>query len=221
MPEYFNEKINLGILLAPVAGWSNQPNKILRFESQPEFIKLALGLLDTIHMWNIFPQNMLTTEGRMVVCSYFSSKLCDLVLSMFVDADPSVDITTPERYSMALSNMPAGSGIYTYVHYAQLIVSKTDAFKRFDHGKEENMKRYGQESPPDYDLSVIDYPIGIFSGDSDLMADPKDVKWTAEQLNHTLVFNQEYHLGHLSFAMAKDMTFFTKDVMDLIKQYNP
>jgi len=39
-PEFYNEKLNLGVLLAPVAGWSNQSNKILRFESQPEMVKL-------------------------------------------------------------------------------------------------------------------------------------------------------------------------------------
>jgi hypothetical protein len=67
---------------------------------------------------------------------------------------------------------------------------------------------------------LINFPVAIFSGDTDKMADPKDVKWTAEQLNHTLVFNQEYHLGHLSFAIAKDMSFFTKDVMNLVNDYN-
>ena len=44
--------------------------------------------------------------------------MCDLVLSIFVDADPSIDITTPEQFSMALSNIPGGSGVYNYVHYA-------------------------------------------------------------------------------------------------------
>lgn len=156
----------------------------------------------------------------MVFCSYFDSKICDLVLSIFVDADPDIDITTPDRFSMFLSNSPAGSGIYNYVHYAQLIVAEKEAFRRFDYGKQKNLDKYGQESPPDYDLSLIKFPVGIFSGDTDLMADPTDVKWTAQQLNHNLVFNKEYHLGHLSFAIAKDMSFFTEDVMNLVNKYN-
>lgn len=88
-------------------------------------------------------------------------------------------------------------------------MSEKEAFRRFDYGKETNLAKYGQEAPPDYDMSLIKFPVGIFSGDTDKMADPKDVKWTAQQLNHTLVFNKEYHLGHLSFAIAKDMSFFT------------
>ena len=118
MPEYFNEKINLGVLLAPPIGMSNLSTKILRFESQPEMVKLIVGLLDTTHMWDILPKDFLTTGVPMVICSYFDSQLCNLILSVFLDADPSVDITTPDRYSMALSNMPAGSGMYNYVHYA-------------------------------------------------------------------------------------------------------
>jgi len=117
-PEFYNEKLNLGVLLAPVAGWSNQSNKILRFESQPEMVKLLTGLLDTLHLWDIFPKNFLTQDARMFFCSYFGNKMCDLILHFFVDADPSVDITTPDRYSMALSNMPGGSGVNNYVHYA-------------------------------------------------------------------------------------------------------
>jgi len=35
------------------------------------------------------------------------------------------------------------------------------------------------------------------------MADPKDVAWTSEQLKKTLVFNHEYYMGHMSFAIGK------------------
>jgi lysosomal acid lipase/cholesteryl ester hydrolase len=220
IPDYFNERLNLAILLAPPASMKNLDTKIIRFESQPPVVKLIVGLMETIHLYNILPKDFLTTGVPMVFCSYFDNKLCDLVLSIFVDADPSIDLTSPDRWSMALSNMPAGSGIFNYVHYAQLIVSPTEVFRRFDYGKTENVKKYGQETPPDYDLSLIKFPVAIMSGDTDKMADPKDVKWTASKLQHTLVFNKEYHLGHLSFAIAKDMSFFTQDAMDLINKYN-
>ena len=179
IPEYFNEKINLGIMLAPPAGMTNLSTKLLRFESRPAMVFLIETLLDTLHLWNILPQDFFTQEVPMIFCSYFGNKMCDMILSAFLDADPSVDITTPDQYSMALSNMPGGSGVYNYVHYAQLIQSKEEAFRRFDHGKKENLKRYGQKSPPDYDLSLINFPVAIFSGDGDKMADPKDVAWTA------------------------------------------
>ena len=81
-------------------------------------VKLIVGLLDTIHLWDIVPKDFLTTGVPVIFCSYFGNKMCDLVLSIFTDADPSIDITTPEFYNKYLSTMPAGSGVYSYVHYA-------------------------------------------------------------------------------------------------------
>lgn len=42
------------------------------------------------------------------------------------------------------------------------------------------MKLYGQKSPPDYNLGEIDFPVAMFNGDVDTLADPKDVQWTAQ-----------------------------------------
>ena len=82
------------------------------------------------------------------------------------------------------------------------------------------MKRYGQRTPPDYDMSQIDFPIAILSGDGDKLADPQDVKWTSQQLAHTLIYNHEYHMGHMSFAIGKDMSWFTVDCMSILNHYN-
>ena len=48
---------------------------------------------------------------------------------------------------------------------------------------------------------------------------PIDVDWVYDQLkgNGNVVFYKQYRLGHLSFAVAKDMTFFTVDAMNLFK----
>ena len=143
MPDYFNSKIKLGILLAPPASMHNLSTKIIRFESQPQILNLLVGLAETLHLYDIVPKDFLTSEAPMIFCSYFDSKMCDLVLSMFTDADPDIDITTPDRWNMLLSNMPAGSGLFNFVHYAQLIGSKTEAFRRFDHGKKKNLAKYG------------------------------------------------------------------------------
>ena len=52
-------------------------------------------------------------------------------------------------------------------------------FRRYDYESDAgNMAAYGQKTPPEYDLSLLDFPIGIFSGSEDTLADPEDVKWT-------------------------------------------
>ena len=36
-----------------------------------------------------------------------------------------------------------------------------------------------------------------------------------------VVEDLEFPLGHASFAIAKDMTWFSKDVVDIVNKYNP
>jgi len=43
------------------------------------------------------------------------------------------------------------------------------------------MKKYNSETPPDYDLSLLDFPLGLFGGKNDVLADPKDVDWFYNQ----------------------------------------
>jgi hypothetical protein len=82
--------------------------------------------------------------------------------------------------------------------------------------RKKNIKHYGQPTPPKYDLSLLDFPIAIFGGKKDLMADPKDVEWTYNQLKKSVIFYHQYYLGHMSFAIAKDMSWFSVDVISIL-----
>jgi len=66
----------------------------------------------------------------------------------------------------------------------------------------------------------LKFPLAVFSGSKDLLADPKDVAWTVAQMKDTIIFDHEYYLGHMSFAIAKDMSFFTVDTMAILNHYN-
>jgi hypothetical protein len=61
----------------------------------------------------------------------------------------------------------------------------------------------------------------MFVGIEDELADPIDNEWADSMMQKAVVFYHEYHLGHLSFMVAKDMSFFTVDAMALIKNYSP
>lgn len=93
-------------------------------------------------------------------------------------------------------------------------------FRRFDYGEKENLVRYNQTEAPDFDLSNISFPIAIFYGNQDKLADPADVKWLKEQLKDNVIHFQELDFGHLSFAIAKDMSYFTETCMQIINEYN-
>ena len=58
-------------------------------------------------------------------------------------------------------------------HYAQMITN--DNFAYFDYGEEENMKKYGQKTPPNIDLGKIkNIPTALFIGNYDELGDVKD-----------------------------------------------
>lgn len=44
----------------------------------------------------------------------------------------------------------------------------------------------------------------------------EDVDWLNQQLGDRVVYYAQYPMGHMSFAIAKDMSFFKVDAMALI-----
>ena len=48
-----------------------------------------------------------------------------------------------------------------------------EEFHRFDYGPRENIKKYGQPTPPTYDLSLVKAPVYLYFGDNDPLAPPE------------------------------------------------
>jgi hypothetical protein len=61
----------------------------------------------------------------------------------------------------------------------------------------------------------------MIQGSSDKLSDTLDDEWLYQRISDHVVFRKIYPLGHASFGIAKDMSWFSGDVVDLIKQYNP
>lgn len=120
---------------------------------------------------------------------------------------------------MFISNEPSGQSYRTFVYYAQMINS--GECRLYDYGRLENKKRYGTYDPPMVPLENIQIPVALFSGSLDGLADPTDVANLSAALGDQVVFQKEYLLDHFSFAIAKDMTWFSTDAVDLLHQYNP
>jgi hypothetical protein len=63
-------------------------------------------------------------------------------------------------------------------------------------------------------------PIALLGGSSDLLVSVTDVDWLNQQLGDNVVWYKQYSLGHMSFAIAKDMTWFKEDAMNIINKYS-
>ena len=71
-----------------------------------------------------------------------------------------------------LGHYPGGSSTKNFVHFKQFV--KVEIFREFDYGSKKNMIKYGQTTPPLYDLTKINLPVHLYVGKYDRLADLKD-----------------------------------------------
>ena len=71
-----------------------------------------------------------------------------------------------------LGHFPSGSSTKNFVHFKQF--ARVENFREFDYGVKKNMQKYGQSSPPIYDLTKITLPVHLYVGKYDRLADVKD-----------------------------------------------
>lgn len=76
-------------------------------------------------------------------------------------------------FPLKLGHTPAGAALRQIVHYGQSLSQKT--FRRYDYGWLSNRIRYGQRTPPDYDLSKITAPVFLHYSLNDPLAEVEDV----------------------------------------------
>lgn len=89
----------------------------------------------------------------MKICRLFNHKFCDLEIDATMGWNAKdIDVQSDREFDLAFSNIPAGQGYKTIIHYGQMIHGDVQKFQRFDHGTIGNMEKYGQATPPDYDL---------------------------------------------------------------------
>lgn len=82
MPEFYNEKIKIGVLLAPPMSLAYNDNPLLKFMAIPVNENLIMGALDTIKFWNIVPYNFWGSKAAAALCGILDGKVCDLVFDI-------------------------------------------------------------------------------------------------------------------------------------------
>lgn len=169
LPDYFSKNVEIFIALAPVVkldmGLSNSLRNLAKND------KIIEEVILFTHMYNIFPRNPKTSQAHAYFCKLVP-QVCS-ALQESIKLNDKIDNLSREPDEAA--HKPSGAGYRNLIHYAQIINSKT--FQRFDYGKEVNLQKYGQETPPKYDLSKIGVKIAVYHGDVDVSSDLKDVAW--------------------------------------------
>lgn len=214
-PEY-NDILSAGFALAPVVFMSDLKSPITSFASitsnvaqmemlygSYEFVPKdsSLGrITKSCHDEHV--DFALCKNALFYICGYNEKQFNKAILPVF------------------LSHLGTGTSWKTAVHFTQEIVSGGN-FQQFDYGAYNNLKIYGSESPPEYDLSKITLPITLFWSQNDLLSSEKDVK----KLYEVLPSSTESYLvpdpgfNHLDYLWAIDAPrLLNNKILDFLKK---
>jgi len=136
MPEYFNAKVNLAVLLAPPATMYYNPSKENRFLSQPKIMNLIDKAAKDLFVLDFLPYDWALSETVVSFCRLLDGKLCDLIFAASQGYD-ALDVDNLDRYDVYLSYLPTDSGVFNLEHYGQQYRSHDGKphFARYDHGE--------------------------------------------------------------------------------------
>ncbi|XP_034250214.1 lipase 1-like [Thrips palmi] len=111
-----------------------------------------------------------------------------------------------KNMQLIMHHYPAGSSIRQMQHYAQGVNS--GKFAQYDYGKDRNLDLYGQETPPEYNLTNIRTPTYIIYAVGDGSVNWKDAEAFAKALNPGVL--QRLHrlppkeFCHIDYVIAHD-----------------
>jgi hypothetical protein len=212
---YFEDKISVFIALGPVLELSHCQSGLLDFVAAHDTLLVDAARL--LGIYDFFPANWLTTGAFRLLCGTLPS-ICKFGTYLIADEDTSLDDS--DRLTVYMGHFPSGTSLNSLVHYGQIL--QAGKFQKYDYGKEANMKIYGQATPPLIPIkSITKVPMALFVGKDDELADTEDAEWADNEMVKSIIFYHEYVLGHLSFMVAKEMSYFTVDAMAIINKYHP
>ena len=128
-PDYFKEKINLFIALAPVASTANISSPIAKMLS-PHIKLLEAVIVKGLNYRNWFAPMPKAVHLVDAICGGF---LIEDVCKDFFKLLHHQGVDNFERFTVFMSNEPSGQSYRTFVYYAQMINSGRYAL--YDYGK--------------------------------------------------------------------------------------
>nr|ALX00066.1 lipase 3 [Melanoplus sanguinipes] len=156
-PEY-NQKIRAMFSLAPIAFMNHMTSPL--FQILAPLTPVAQTILNLIGATKFAPSPELIKLITPTFCQddAVTELICTNVVFLVCGFDN--DQVIDEKMAAISAHLPAGSSIRQFIHYAQGI--DKGHFRQYDYGLLENFKRYGQSSPPDYNLANVTAPVVVW-----------------------------------------------------------
>lgn len=101
---------------------------------------------------------------------------------------------------IVLGHVPSGCSGKQLSHYGQLVKSKR--FQKFDYGSTENVKRYNDDIPPEYNLNNVRAKLVLYYVENDGLILRTNVERLMNQLpnvigSHVIEHKMFYHLDYV------------------------
>lgn len=235
--DYFKENLKAVILLAPAVKVANMNSSIINYLEQ-------IGLDDILvkkKIYEVLPYDeRLQTTG--IIMNSFWPNLSMTLLEEVSDENSLTNCSN--RIKTFLAHYPSGASLKSILHFVQMKKSqKFQSFDYGK--DENKLRYDGSEVPYLYDISKISgVPIIICAGKKDKLTSIIDVRWFKDQIcgvnkvldsanekdnidnidNNLNIANKdnclysyyEYeHMGHLSFLISSDISWFNNVLIDI------
>ncbi|NXX43511.1 LIPM Lipase, partial [Tricholaema leucomelas] len=188
------QKVKVFFALGPVATITYATSPLVTFARLPQpLIRLLLGCKGVLH------QNELTKGTLTWICRYLGT-FCASIFSIV--AGDRIETLNTSRMDTYVGHSPAGTSVQNFIHWHQLAYA--DKFQAYDYGSKENMKKYNQSTPPEYQIEKIIIPTAVWSAGRDKLADPKDMAKLLPRITNLIYHEHFPGWGHLDFVWGLD-----------------
>ncbi|KAF2886350.1 hypothetical protein ILUMI_19823, partial [Ignelater luminosus] len=161
-PEY-NKKIRLMVGLGPVAYFGNTISPVIHFLAT--YQNEIQAFVDRYQFYEVLPHSPLLATIAQTFCND-NSPFQNICASVFYGAAGYSNQLNKTMIPVIASNCPAGSSLKHWQHAAQIYVSGN--VSKYNYGEEENLRKYGQPNPPEYNLTQITAPVAFYYGANDI-----------------------------------------------------
>ena len=163
--DYIRSKTSRFFAIDPVA-YMTKANYFLTI--QPRYTNQIYKSLEFFQIYDFTNWGCIDADNKFVKRIEGACKNCHSILKKVWD--PAL-IDLKDIVGKLVTHMPSGSNHKSAVHFSQLIKGDENGdaiFRKFDYGsEEENIKRYNQKAPPDWDLQGWDIPTAFINGGRD------------------------------------------------------
>ena len=187
------KNIDLAILMAPVVEPHNMSNLIWYLSP---LHKLYKWIMESVGVLEILPASLLIEK---LTWDHVGHLLLKLQLRGPILSKGDKKMLNRICHHAKTSK----TSFYTVLHYAQNMTNQY--FHAYDwYDTAENLRRYGSEEPPTYDLQQVSVPSALFWSSQDSLSSKEDMERIVSELPN-LVSCKEVKIGHLDYLWGENV----------------